>query len=99
MSTSIEKHILVEVIEMCDYHLKENCFHPEKVHRGLIAIPCEVHECTHCTNESWQKKKIQEQMEYHYGIVKLSKQELPSFNIQNENSIEAKRSSITKIFG
>lgn len=84
---------------MCEYHLKNNCFHPQKVQRGLVAIPCEVHACNHCTNSKWQEEKIQEKMEYHQSIVKLSRQELPSFNMQQENLKEAKKFNITKIFG
>lgn len=84
---------------MCDYYLKEKCFHPEKVRKGLIAIPCEVQKCTHCTNKSWQKNKINEQINYYNGIVKLSRQELPTFNIQDENIISRKKLSFTKVFG
>ena len=84
---------------MCEYHLKENCFHPEKVQRGLIAIPCEVHDCKQCTNKIWQQEKITELKEYHNSIIKLSKQELPSFDIQQENTTKSKKFNITKIFG
>lgn len=84
---------------MCDFHLKDNCFHPEKVQRGLVAIPCQVHECKHCTNIKWQQEQIQEKIDYHDSIIKLSKQKLPSFNMQKENVEEARKFSFTRIFG
>jgi|AntAceMinimDraft_17_1070374.scaffolds.fasta_scaffold133995_1 hypothetical protein len=84
---------------MCEFHLKDNCFHPEKVQRGLVAIPCKVHDCKQCTNKIWQQEKIKEEMAYHNSILKLSKQELPSFNMQKENIDEAKKFSFTRIFG
>lgn len=82
---------------MCDFHLKGQCFHPEKVQKGLIAIPCQVHNCTKCTNENWKNAKISEQIKNNNEMIKLLRQELPSFNIQNE--LEGKKLNITKIFG
>jgi outer membrane lipopolysaccharide assembly protein LptE/RlpB len=98
MKRSIVKAILVWSYKMCDFHLKEKCFHPEKVQKGLIAISCDANNCTHCTDENWRKAKISEQIRNNSEMLKLLKQELPSFNIQKTVE-EQKKFNITKIFG
>lgn len=64
---------------MCDFHLKGKCFHPEKVEKGLVAINCNVHGCTQCTNSSWQVKKINSDIEYYQSLIDLT-----ATNIQSE---------------
>ena len=83
---------------MCEFHLKDNCFHPEKVQRGLVAIPCQVHDCKHCTNEKWQNQKIKEELDYHNNIIKLSREKLPAFAVEESIKSETKESPFTKIF-
>ena len=61
---------------MCDYHLKEKCFHPELVGKGLIAKQCEVHTCKHCTDEVWRIKKINDELTYYNNIIAMT---LPEF--------------------
>lgn len=72
MSTSIEKCILVEVIAMCEFHLKGNCFHPEKVSKGVVANTCDVHSCDHCTNKIWQTTMVNKDIDYHQLLLNLA---------------------------
>jgi len=80
---------------MCDYHLRNNCFHPEKVQKGIVARPCEVHECEHCTSTSWQKQKIDATFAYYQGIIDLmnSPSELTPHN-EGLQAIQEKESKL-----
>jgi len=84
MRTSIGICILVEVIKMCEYHLKGNCFHPEKVSKGNVANKCDVHECNQCTNRTWQTIMINKEINYHQAILNMALQS------QEENTNTAK---------
>ena len=91
MSTSIGICILVEVNYMCEYYLKENCFHPQRVAKGLIALPCEVHDCDHCTDKRWQQKKIDADFDYYHSILEMISSPEPNLpqattTIQENNS-------------
>jgi len=73
ISLSIHIPLLVEVYDtMCDFHLKGKCFHPEKVQKGLIAISCDVHSCSSCTNNEWQSKQIDEKFKYYQNLIELT---------------------------
>lgn len=72
MSPSIDMCILVEVIIMCEFHLKGSCFHPEKVGKGVVADECDVHSCNMCTNRSWQTTMINKEITYHQTLLNLA---------------------------
>ncbi|MCF7799176.1 hypothetical protein K9M74_04710 [Candidatus Woesearchaeota archaeon] len=76
---------------MCEYHLQETCFHPKRVTKGLVALPCEVHDCEHCTDRPWQTKKIADDFSYYHSILEMinsNEQNLPqtTTTIQEKNS-------------
>ncbi len=82
---------------MCDFHLKGNCFHPERVQTGLIANKCNFESCNDCTNKEWQQNKIQSLNKYHQDIISLINNELPTFKITSEQT--NKIFNLTKVFG
>lgn len=82
MSPSIDMCILVEVIMMCEFHLKGNCFHPEKVGKGTIADNCDVHSCNHCTNKTWQTTMINKEINYHQTLLNLALKHQEELKVQ-----------------
>lgn len=62
---------------MCNYNIEEQCFHPEKVPKGLVALPCDVHNCTQCTNKEWQKTQQKQDTKY----LRLLEQTIQSMKI------------------
>lgn len=71
---------------MCDFHLRDKCFHPEKVGKGLVALPCKAHDCKHCTDEGWRIKKIENELAYYSYIIAMT---LPRFS-ENKTTIITK---------
>ncbi len=71
---------------MCEFHLREKCFHPNRVNKGLIATSCDIHECNHCTDEHWRLKKIESELEYHNNIIALT---LHSFESEEQTIIQS----------
>ncbi len=78
---------------MCEFHLKGNCFHPNRVIKGSVAIPCTVHSCGDCTDKEWQEEQIQDFINYYKELAAMSNLELPTFAQEKPNP---KR---TEIFG
>ncbi|MGM5481782.1 MAG: hypothetical protein ACQESE_05235 [Nanobdellota archaeon] len=63
---------------MCDFHYQKLCFHPEKVDDGQVAIKCEAHNCTHCTDKTWQKHRIKQDIDYFSSLLAIAKGSLSS---------------------
>lgn len=84
---------------MCDYHLKGTCFHPKRVEKGFIALPCEVHECEHCTNKTWQDQQINTEYTYYQSIVDMISATEPNASpvttIQEKNEAKGKSFSFS----
>jgi hypothetical protein len=57
---------------VCEFYLKGNCFHPEKVGKGTIANSCDVHSCNDCTNRVWQTSMINKDINYHQTLLNLA---------------------------
>ena len=76
---------------MCDFHLKGQCFHPEKAAKGIVATSCKFHNCSDCTNKTWQKSKVEETYNYYQSIVELTQ------NTKLE-VLDEKKSIMTRIF-
>lgn len=57
---------------MCEYHLKGQCFHPQKTQKGLVATECKFHDCSKCTNPHWQQQKIEKHYEYYQSILEIT---------------------------
>lgn len=92
MSTSIDKCKLVEARPMCDFHLKGQCFHPEKTKKGLVATGCQFHDCSQCTNKAWQRERVQENYTYYESI--LAATNIPS----QDQAVTEKKPALSRIF-
>lgn len=91
MSTSIVKCKLTRLNIMCDFHLKGQCFHPEKTVKGIVSTTCTFHDCSKCTNKTWQTNMVEENYSYYQSIVELTQ------NQKQEEMVQSK-SLFTKIF-
>ncbi len=78
---------------MCEFHLKGQCFHPEKTEKGLVASGCEFHDCSQCTNKNWQQEKIAEHYAYYQSIITISQ----ASNNQNQPTTQ-KKPLLSRIF-
>ncbi len=79
---------------MCDYYLKGICFHPERVEKGLVGKPCEVHTCEQCTNKQWQQQKINEDFAYYTSILEAitsPKENSPQGTTIQENNSRSRK--------
>lgn len=77
---------------MCEFHLKDQCFHPDKTAKGIVASNCTFHDCSQCTNKTWQQEKIAENYAYYRSIISLA-----SAN-NSQNTEEVKKSNQTTIY-
>ena len=78
---------------MCEFHLKGQCFHPEKTMKGIVATPCKFQACGEWTNKKWQQNMVEENYNYYQSIVELT-QNIETNNETNTNN----KSFITRIF-
>ncbi|MCA9478584.1 MAG: hypothetical protein KC535_05545 [Nanoarchaeota archaeon] len=79
---------------MCDFHLKGQCFHPEKTKKGFVATSCQFHDCSQCTNKIWQKNMIEENYSYYQSIVELTQNK----EAEIPESVEKRQPILTRIF-
>lgn len=79
---------------MCDFHLKHQCFHPNKVERGKIATDCEAHRCIDCTDSKWKANYVREQFSYLQELITLS-----GGTLKPIQSVPDQSEQITQIFG
>ena len=63
---------------MCDFHYQKLCFHPSKVDAGQVAVKCEAHNCTFCTDRMWQKNQIKRDIDYFSSLIAIAKGSISS---------------------
>ena len=82
---------------MCEYHLKGQCFHPQKARKGTVAVACMFHSCNECTNKKWQEEKIEADLAYYQSVIELAQINQTPEVEQKEQPLPRKP-LLTKIF-
>lgn len=79
---------------MCEFHLKGQCFHPQKATKGIVATNCSFHDCSDCTSKQWQKTMVDENYAYYQSIIDLTNNQELELNEQTK----VKKPLLSKIF-
>ena len=84
---------------MCEFHLKGQCFHPEKTTKGIVATNCKFQNCSDCTNKHWQQNMVEENYNYYESIVKIADQQRTKLvETQDNTNSQERKPLLTRIF-